>query len=201
MICIMAFIMCFSFRDVGMITIIFRQDTETTYNLFAEFEGLANGEGVIKNSYINTLDEVITVGEVTLSPIEPYSFEDESASFASIALMWDWWVLIILILNMFVVAPYLVVVVERYESNKYMKLFVLGLTFIEWLIHTGLMALYYYSFAIFFANDAKSVMEADLVTVTGDDFTISWYPDWGLVVALILWIYLLKLMHATSKGL
>merc|ERR1712228_306069 len=85
MICIMAFIMCFSFRDVGMISMIFRQDTETTYNLFVEFEGLANTDGVITNSYIRALNESVVVGNATLSPIEPYSFEEESAAFESIA--------------------------------------------------------------------------------------------------------------------
>merc|ERR1712228_303278 len=201
MICIMAFIMCFSFRDVGMISMIFRQDTETTYNLFVEFEGLANTDGVITNSYIRALNESVVVGNATLSPIEPYSFEEESAAFESIAPYWDWWIFIIMLVNAFLVAPYLIVVIERYESNQCMKLFILGMTFVEWLIHTGLMALYYYEFSTFFGNDVKSVLEKDLLTETNTPFSIYWLPDWGLVIALFLWIYLLKLMHATSKGL
>eukprot|EP01084_Bolivina_argentea_P298163 513767_1 len=204
-IAIISFIMCYSFQEVGMITILFRQETDASYNQYIEFQGLTNRHGVIPNFFVSSLNLNVNSSSNATSVIDIDDFysnkwDNEASSFSSIASSWDSWLAFITGINI-IIALYLVVVVTRFSSNKCMKFIIFGITCIEWLGHIVFMAMYYFQWSNFFSNDAKSVLELELSDLTGEEFSVLWFPDWGALIAVILLFYLTKFMYLEYKAL
>ena len=75
-------------------------------------------------------------------------------------------------------------------------------TFVLWLVYSISLILYYYEFYAFFHNYAELQLEYEMSElIGGSDFSVAWFPDWGIFVAVILWFYLLRLMYTTFKGM
>jgi len=93
-------------------------------------------------------------------------------------------------------------VVLKYRSIGLCKFSVVLFSFVEWLVFTILMALYYYEFYVFFSNHAESTLQFELDQTSDlSSFVIAWFPDWGVFVALLLWFYLIKLMLSAFKAM
>merc|ERR1712062_808229 len=113
------------------------------------------------------------MGITTASPFEEYS-----ESFESMATLWRGWTAIIFALNLFVFLPYVCCVVLKYRSIGCCKFSVVLFSFVEWLVFTILMALYFYEFHVFFSNHAREGLQFELDQLDDDgSFIIAWLPD------------------------
>jgi len=200
-VCILSFVMLCGFGDVGLLSMVFydeAQSSTTNAVMFFQHQGLVNSEGVAYNSYIDARadgDDPFLI--TTSSPIEEYS-----ESFEQMAQLWRGWIGVIFVLNLCVFLPYTNMVVLKYRSIGCCKFSIVLFSFVEWLLFTILMGLYYYEFHVFFNNHAKSSLQDELdQTSDASDFVISWFPDWGVIVALLLWGYLIKLMMNAFKAM
>ncbi len=118
------------------------------------------------------------------------------------ATLWRGWIAVIFVLNLFVFLPFVCLVVLKYRSVGCCKFSVVLFSFVEWLVFTILMGLYFYEFHAFFKNHAEESLQFELdQTAELSSFVIAWFPDWGVLIALLLWFYLIKLMFAAFKAM
>lgn len=209
-ICILSFIMFVAFRDVGLISIVFYNNTDssdTNAVMFFQFQGLVNNHGIAQNSCADqsSCSRISSTSDndnifSTITPVVD-NLNEKSQGFKTITTFWDYWICCILIINLFVFIPYIWFVILRYSSLGCCKFMIVLITFIEWLVYTILFILYYYEYYAFFHNFAKGQLEFEMLEYTGSEYNIVWFPDWGIFVAIILWFYLLRLMYAAFKAM
>eukprot|EP01084_Bolivina_argentea_P267638 454387_1 len=198
-------------KDVGMINTVFYNETESVFPrhlFYSQFHGLTNSNGLRNNSYLNVLNSDyyneymfgvknetnITSGE------DAININEEISSVFIITSIWDWWIWIVMITNVIIIAPYIWYVILKFSSHKQMKSIIIGITFFQWLGHFILIVMYYVSYSDWFNNHSKD-MEFELHEVTGFVFDIYWLPDFGIFFAILLWYYQLKLMYFISKAM
>ena len=210
-ICILSFIIFVSFRDVGLISMAFyNRDTSTTTNavMYFQFQGLTNTlQGIATNSLLdtglfsndNSLEETST--PTTNPDTDSVKYEDAVLGFENATYALRYLICLILVINLLLFLPYIWFVILRYSSFGFCKFSLIFVTFIQWLIFTILLTLYYYEFHAFFHNYAQLTLEYELKQLTGDTFDVVWFPDWGIIIALILWFYLLRLIYAAFKAM
>eukprot|EP00484_Ammonia_sp_Unknown_P017896 CAMPEP_0197045960 /NCGR_PEP_ID=MMETSP1384-20130603/21724_1 /TAXON_ID=29189 /ORGANISM="Ammonia sp." /LENGTH=466 /DNA_ID=CAMNT_0042477655 /DNA_START=63 /DNA_END=1460 /DNA_ORIENTATION=- len=108
-ICIFSFIMFVSFRDVGLIFMIFYNETASTARnavMFFQFQGLLNSHGIAENSYLELANSGNS-NNMQFTTVEPSSLAEQSTNFSSIAQIWQYWIGLILVANLFVFLPYI----------------------------------------------------------------------------------------------
>jgi len=200
-ICVLSFVMILSFGDVGLLSMVFYNESvssSTNAVMYFQHQGLTNSHGVATNTYYEALlDMGGDYDVVTEEPIDDYA-----DGFEQIATYWRGWIAVIFALNLFVFLPYVCLVILKYRSIGLCKFSVVLFSFVEWLVFTVLMALYFYEFYVFFTNHAESHLLGELDQLDDDgSFIIAWFPDWGVIVALLLWGYLIKLMMNAFKAM
>ena len=246
-ICILSFVMLLSFGDVGLLSMVFYNESESSSTnavMYFQHQGLTNTHGVAYNSYIDALEEMNGDENLlitTAAPIEVWPYihftlhsllrilihllivllllchqfldstvilvhcffdQDYSESFQSMATLWRGWIAVIFVLNLFVFLPFVCCVVLKYRSIGCCKFSVVLFSFVEWLVFTILMGLYFYEFHVFFNNHAEDSLLFELdQTAELSSFVIAWFPDWGIFIALLLWFYLIKLMLSAFKAM
>merc|ERR1712013_265442 len=195
--CIAAFVVLVSFHNVGLLTLVFYNDTtSTTTNavMYFQFQGLTNSHGVAQNSYVEYL------GGISSDALSTTMAED-AQGFETICGWLRAWTALILVCNLCVFLPYLWLVVLRYSAMGCCKFLMVLTSFVEWLVLSILVILYYYEFYVFFHNSAQLELEYELEQATGNTFDVFWMPDWGIVVVALLWFYLLRFMYAAFKAM
>eukprot|EP01084_Bolivina_argentea_P141758 249086_1 len=217
---ILVFIMT-NFKDVGMINIIFYNESDSVqlspqsppkHIFYLQFQGLTNSNGITENSYLNVLNsnyyheymfgQAINGSNVTnITNIIPTNLQPEAMTMFTIGSVWYWWIWIIMCLNTLIVVPIIVYVILNFSPKKWIKQSVMGITFVGWLGHTILLIMYYYSYSYWFNNYANNVLQSELYEMTDIIFSVYWFPDWGILIAILLWIYLLKLIYNVSKAM
>jgi len=204
--CIAAFVVLVSFHNVGLLTLVFYNDTaSTTTNavMYFQFQGLTNSHGVAENTYVEYLEGLRGDASTTPSPStnDIDAMVMDSAGFETICGWLRAWTAIILVCNLFVFLPYLWFVVLRYSAVGCCKFLMVLASFVEWLVLSILVILYYYEFYVFFHNSAELKLEFELEQATNSTFNVFWMPDWGIIVVGILWFYLLRFMYAAFKAM
>eukprot|EP01083_Nonionella_stella_P046232 123780_1 len=204
---IVSFIMFVAFRDVGMVSTVLFDKTEsvgTNIVMFFLFNGLTNSEynEIGELLYVDTSNSQSGVTYTTLEP--NYTHEEylkDVGGFVTIAQLLNWWILLILVINLCIFLPYIWSVILRYSSIGCFKFIMVLFTFIECLVYTILVALYYYEFYAFFHNVSQLKLQYQMEQLTGNDWSVNFFPDWGLFLAGILWFYLVRLMYTVFKAM
>lgn len=203
--CIAAFVVLVSFHNVGLLTLVFYNETaSTTTNavMYFQFQGLTNSHGVAENAYVEYLQGQTSAATTTTSAPSGAADSDvqDAAGFETICGWLRVWTALILVCNLCVFLPYLWLVVLRYSALGCCKFLMVLTSFVEWLVLSILVILYYYEFYVFFFN-SNTRREAELLDATGSTFNVLWLPDWGIIVVAVLWFYLLRFMYAAFKAM
>jgi len=205
-ICILSLIMLCSFRQCGLISLVFYNKTLSTGTnavMFFQFQGLDNSHGVASNSYLDAAEDIFGPNAVSFSTVSPQEEVQSNANgfeLAANALLVC--VLFVFVTNLVFVLPYIWFVIIKYKSIGCCKFVIVLSTFMLWMVYSVSLILYYYEFHAFFHNYAELQLEYELSELNaGNDFSVVWFPDWGIFVALFLWFYLLRLMYTSFKGM
>lgn len=202
---ITSFVMVVSFRDVGLLLLVFHNKSKSagsTVVAYLQFQGLSNSHGVAPNMYLDECSEnpfACSAGATTSLSVDPVQWDDASSGFETIAYAWQFCIVCILCLNLLLYLPCLWSIILRFRARG--KFLLVLFTFIQWLLYTICLLLYYYEFYVFLYNVARPVLQSDLRSATGDDYGIYALPDWGIAVALMLWAYLLRLIYVLFKAM
>ena len=118
-ICILSFVMLCSFRQSGLISIVFFNKTLSTGAnavMFFQFQGLDNTHGVASNSYLDSYEDVDSES-VTFSTISPSEdIQSKANGFEAVCSVLMVNIFFILVTNLVFVLPYIWFVIVKYQS-------------------------------------------------------------------------------------